>query len=105
MSPSEEPEERERKRQAKFRREVSKKAGRRARSLRQHDRAIMSWLGMMGLVGWSVALPAVLGAFLGQWIDATAGGEISWTITGVVVGIAVGCLTAWYWVKRESGGG
>ena len=26
-------------------------------------------LGMMGLIGWSVAIPTVLGAALGLWLD------------------------------------
>jgi ATP synthase protein I len=58
---------------------------------------------MFGLVGWSVAVPTALGVWLGvkldEWYPA---GTTSWTLTGLVVGVALGCLNAWFWVKRES---
>ena len=27
---------------------------------------------------------------------------VSWTLTLLLIGVAVGCLNAWYWVKQES---
>jgi ATP synthase protein I len=59
-------------------------------------------LGMFGLVGWSVAVPTVLGIALGLWLDAKLDSAISWTLTMLFVGVVLGCLNAWYWVKRES---
>ena len=89
-----------------FRRSVEKKESRKLRARRTVDRGIWYWVGMFGLVGWSVAVPTVLGLALGRWLDSM--GEThgrSWTFTFLVLGAAVGCLTAWYWVKRESGYG
>lgn len=57
---------------------------------------------MFGLVGWSVAVPTVMGAALGIWIDARLDSRISWTLTFLFIGLAIGCLLAWYWVKKES---
>jgi ATP synthase protein I len=57
---------------------------------------------MFGLVGWSVAVPTVAGLALGIWLDARFPGRASWTLTFLVVGVALGCLNAWYWVKQES---
>lgn len=59
-------------------------------------------LGMFGLVGWAVAVPTVLGVALGVWIDETWSDPYSWTLMGLFVGVVVGCLNAWYWIKRES---
>jgi ATP synthase protein I len=56
---------------------------------------------MFGLVGWSVAIPTVLGVALGMFLDRTRPVAFSWTLTGLIVGVAVGCINAWYWVKRE----
>ena len=61
-------------------------------------------LGMFGLVGWSVAIPTVLGTALGLWVDAATGGAHSWTLTGLLGGVALGCFNAWYWISRESRG-
>jgi ATP synthase protein I len=57
---------------------------------------------MFGLVGWAVAVPTVLGTLLGLWIDGRFPAEASWTLTGLLVGVVLGCLNAWYWIKRSS---
>jgi ATP synthase protein I len=58
-------------------------------------------LGLFGLVGWSVAVPTLLGLVLGRWIDATWPSRISWTLTLLLAGVLVGCLNAWRWVSQE----
>ncbi|MBU4576737.1 MAG: AtpZ/AtpI family protein, partial [Desulfarculus sp.] len=59
-------------------------------------------LGMFGMVGWAVAVPTVAAVALGVWLDGRYPGPPSWTLTLLVVGVAVGCLNAWFWIKRES---
>jgi len=87
-----------------FGREVRRKEDRKVRARRDRDRSVWFFLGMMGLVGWSVAVPTLIGVALGAWADRYATGRISWTLTGLVVGATIGCITAWFWVRRESGG-
>ncbi len=60
-------------------------------------------LGMFGMVGWAVAVPTVTGIALGLFIDARWPGEMSWTLALLLGGVALGCLNAWYWVRREAG--
>ena len=45
-------------------------------------------LGLVGSVGWMVVLPALLGAFLGRWIDRRSGTGIFWTLSLLFVGLA-----------------
>ena len=85
-----------------FGRHIGPKERRKLRARREGSRSVWFWLGMMGLVGWSVAVPTVIGVAIGAWVDATWPGQVSWTLTGMIVGVIVGCLNAWYWVKRES---
>ena len=56
---------------------------------------------MMGLVGWSVAIPTLIGLALGIWLDSTVPLGFSWTLTLLFAGIIVGCINAWYWISRE----
>jgi ATP synthase protein I len=59
------------------------------------------YLGLIGVVGWSVAAPMVAGALLGLWIDNTWDTGYSWTLTLLVIGLAAGCYNAWRLVTRE----
>jgi len=56
---------------------------------------------MMGLVGWSVVVPTLLGILLGIWLDKHHANSHSWTLSLLVVGLALGCLHAWHWVAKE----
>ena len=58
-------------------------------------------LGMMGLIGWSVAIPTLLGAAFGIWLDNRHPGSHSWTLMLLVIGLVIGCVNAWHWVGKE----
>ncbi|HLB71204.1 MAG TPA: AtpZ/AtpI family protein [Candidatus Methanoperedens sp.] len=81
---------------------VGKKEERKMKARSEKDRNIWFGLGMMGLIGWSVAIPTLIGIALGIWIDTRFPGRISWTLTFFFVGLFLGCLNAWYWIERES---
>ena len=82
--------------------EVGVKERRKMKARREKDRGVWFGLGMFGMVGWAVAIPTVIGVAVGVWIDKTWPGPYSWTLMGLFVGVVLGCLNAWYWVKRES---
>ena len=69
---------------------------------REKDRSIWFGLGMFGLIGWSVAIPTLIGVAVGIWIDTTWPSRFSWTLMLLFIGVISGCVNAWYWVKRES---
>lgn len=81
---------------------VDRKARRKERARKEGDSVLSFGLGTFGLVGWSVMIPTVIGIALGVWLDARYEGQVSWTLTGLLTGIALGCLNAWYWVNRKS---
>lgn len=80
---------------------VGAKAARKLRAQRHVTRTVWFGLGMMGLIGWSVAIPTLLGTVLGLWLDRRYPGDHSWTLALLFVGLAIGCLNAWHWVARE----
>ncbi|MBD3236340.1 MAG: hypothetical protein GF330_06540 [Candidatus Eisenbacteria bacterium] len=86
----------------RFARDVRRKQARKLRARRQRSRSLWFGLGMFGLVGWAVAVPTLIGVAAGIWLDARdVGGPLSWTLTLLIVGVALGCINAWYWVRRE----
>ena len=81
--------------------EVGAKAARKLRAQRHVTRTVWFGLGMMGLIGWSVAIPTLLGAALGIWLDKHHPGTHSWTLALLVVGLIIGCVNAWHWMTKE----
>lgn len=70
-----------------------------ARDRRRHD----FWVDFMrfNLTGWSVVIPTLIGVAVGAWIDSRWEGSFSWTLALMFVGLVLGCLNAWYWIRRK----
>jgi ATP synthase protein I len=81
-----------------FVREVRRQAKR-----AQATQHVTFWQGLnlVGSVGWMVVLPALLGAFVGRWIDDRSGMGVFWTLSLMFVGLALGCTSAWRNVHQE----
>ncbi len=84
-----------------LREEIAAKAGRKLRARRHKERTVWFGLGMMGVIGWSVAMPTLLGAVLGLWLDRRFPGGRSWTLALLVGGLTLGCMNAWRWISME----
>jgi ATP synthase protein I len=81
--------------------QVGAKAARKLRARRNTTPGVWFGLGMMGLIGWSVVVPTLLGAALGLWLDEHHPGAHSWTLALLVAGLVIGCWNAWRWVAQE----
>lgn len=82
-------------------REVKAKEARRLRARSQKGGGVWFGLGMFGLIGWSVAIPVLIGVALGVWIDRNWPSRFSWTLMLLVLGVILGSWNAWYWVSQE----
>jgi ATP synthase protein I len=81
--------------------QVDAKARRKLKARRNAAQGVWFGLGMMGLIGWSVAIPTLLGAALGSWLDQNHPGAHPWTLALLAAGLAIGCFNAWHWVAKE----
>ena len=81
--------------------EVGAKAARKLKARRNSTQGVWFGLGMMGLIGWSVAVPTLLGAAIGIWLDSQHPGSYSWTLMLLIIGLIIGCANAWHWVTKE----
>lgn len=84
-----------------FAEQVGVKAMRKLKARRNRTSGVWFGLGMMGLIGWSVVIPTLLGAALGLWLDQRYPQGRSWTLALLVAGLVVGCFNAWHWVDNE----
>ena len=88
-------------RRRSFQRQIASKSDRKLKA-RRETKNIWFGLGMFGMVGWSVAIPSLLGIGIGVWIDTHIQSKYSWTLMLLVIGVALGCFNAWYWINKES---
>jgi ATP synthase protein I len=94
------PRERRQKQAEAFTEDIRTKEARRLKGKTAKDHTIWFGLGMFGVVGWSIAIPTLIGVAAGLWIDKTFPSRFSWTLMLLIAGIALGCMNGWYWVKK-----
>lgn len=80
---------------------IAANAARKLKARRAGVQGVWMGLGMMGLIGWSVTIPTLLGAAFGLWLDNHYPSPHSWTLALLVAGLAIGCFNAWRWVAKE----
>jgi ATP synthase protein I len=90
-----------RKSRAHFMQRITTRERRKLRARRQQDQTLWFGLGLLGLVGWSIVVPTLLGLAVGIWIDGRFPSHVSWTLMLMFAGLMLGCLNAWNWVTRE----
>ncbi|KAF2989896.1 AtpZ/AtpI family protein [Methylocystis sp. MJC1] len=82
--------------------EAARKAATREREL--HDNPEPSFgrrLGQMGVLGWTIVTPALLGLFAGRWLDKTMHSGVFFSAPLVMLGAALGLWLAWKWMSRQ----
>jgi ATP synthase protein I len=89
------------KRETFFSRQIGLKAARKLKVQRAGEQSVWFGLGMTGLIGWAVAVPTILGALLGLWLDRHHPQAHSWTLALLVAGLVAGCANAWHWVTQQ----
>ncbi len=75
------------------------RSARHARWLRDGEPSTGRRLGQIGVLGWIVVVPTLLGAFAGHWLDARFGSGVFWTAPLLMAGLALGCWSGWKWVN------
>ena len=68
---------------------------------REGERSIGQNLAMIGVLGWTIVLPTLLGLFAGRWLDRQFHMGIFWTLALLVVGLTAGCMLAWRRMHNE----
>ncbi len=86
----------------RFSQQIGEKENRKIKALEESKKSIWTGLGMFGMVGWSVAIPTILGIALGIQLDKKYPQTFSWTLTWLIFGLIGGCIIAWRWISKEN---
>jgi ATP synthase protein I len=77
---------------------------RQARRMKKAERerpTLISQTVYIGTLGLLFVLPVIGGAYLGKWIDSLVEGySIRWTVSLILVGVMVGALNVYLFIKE-----
>jgi ATP synthase protein I len=83
--------------------ELKKKVERQARRMKKAEQDRPTLIGQTMYIGNVVLLfllPVIGGAYLGDWLDSQeAGYSVHWTISLILLGIALGILNVYLFIK------
>lgn len=79
-------------------------AERAARGREEPEPSLGSRLGQIGILGWAIVLPTLLGLALGHWLDRLFGTRVFFSAPLLMAGAALGLWSAWKWMHRQQGG-
>lgn len=72
------------------------------KSKKEHA-TILAQTVYLGTIGFIFILPVIVGAYLGVWLDEKIKGfSFSWTINLIIVGIFVGALNVYFFIRERS---
>ena len=82
--------------------EAARVAAERARKSREdRELTIGTRLAQIGVLGWVIVAPILLGVVVGRWLDSELKSGIFYTAPLIMLGAAAGMWTAWRWMHRQ----
>jgi ATP synthase protein I len=81
--------------------EVRLRTRRELDSVKSGEPSVARRLSQIGVLGWIIVTPMLIGVFVGRWVDTKLGTGIFWTAPLLMLGVALGCWSAWKWMRSE----
>jgi ATP synthase protein I len=69
--------------------------------VRHGEPSFARYLAQVGVLGWAIVVPTLIGVFVGRWVDLRLGTGIFWTGPLLLVGLGIGCWSAWRWMHGQ----
>lgn len=80
---------------------VRKRQDRRERWRTEGELSVLRFVGQIGVLGWIIVIPTLIGIFVGRWLDRTFGTGIVFSAALLVIGVVFGFWSAWRWMHRQ----
>lgn len=58
-------------------------------------------LGQIGILGWTIVVPGLVGLFVGRAADRAFGTGVFFSAPLLMLGVAFGFWSAWRWMHRQ----
>jgi ATP synthase protein I len=80
---------------------VRKRRDRHARWRAEGETSLLRFVGQIGVLGWIIVVPTLIGMFVGRRLDHSFGTGIFWSAALLVLGVALGFWSGWRWMHRQ----
>jgi ATP synthase protein I len=82
--------------------EAARRAAEREEEIRRNpEPSLGARLGQIGILGWTIVLPALMGLALGRWLDQKFASGVFYSAPLVMLGAGLGLWLAWRWMSRQ----
>ena len=78
---------------------VRQVADRYRRAQQEGEPSVAHRLGQIGVLGWIIVTPMLIGIVAGRWLDDRFHTGLFWTAPLLMLGAALGCWSAWKWMQ------
>ena len=66
---------------------------------RDGDPSVGHRLAQIGVLGWIIVVPMLIGIFTGRWLDQKFQSGVFFTAPLLMLGAVLGCWSAWKWMQ------
>jgi ATP synthase protein I len=80
---------------------VRKQQERRKQWLNEGEPSVARFVGQIGVLGWIIVAPTLIGLFIGRWLDHKLGTGIFWSAPLLLSGVVIGFWSAWRWMHKQ----
>jgi ATP synthase protein I len=82
--------------------EAALRAAKRAQAASdEREPSFAARLGQIGVLGWAIVTPVLIGVVIGRWLDRTFDTGVFFSAPLIMLGAAAGLWTAWRWMHRQ----
>jgi ATP synthase protein I len=78
---------------------IQRRAERFRRWQAEGDPSVARRLAQIGVLGWIIVVPMLIGVFAGRWLDQKFHSGIFCTAPLLMLGAVLGCWSAWKWMQ------
>lgn len=68
---------------------------------KEGEPSMMRFVGQIGVLGWIIVAPTLIGLFVGRWLDHKLGTGIFWSAPLLLIGVTIGFWSAWRWMHQQ----
>ena len=81
---------------------AARRAAERERESREfREQGVGFRLSQIGVLGWMIVIPMLLGVALGRWLDKFFDSGLFFSAPAILIGAGLGLYSAWRWMQRQ----